>query len=182
MKSSWRSVGNDSDRVMRAIMHSEPPARLVRTRTRRGSSRQAAIRSAAVPVAASAIHPRSEGKAVSRNADVSWSMIIRSTKSTVIQSLSNLNRESSVSATTNSIDIRAATTGRRNRPRPEEIEHGPDQQECGLGDQIGLGRGHDDQCDQVKDCGEAKRYPLAAGNCLGGHKTAEQNGRAGRHA
>ncbi|MET0708267.1 MAG: hypothetical protein ABWY82_15725 [Tardiphaga sp.] len=40
-------------------------------------------------------------------------MIITSTKSTVIQSLSNLNRDSRMSATMSSSDSSAATTGRR---------------------------------------------------------------------
>ena len=51
-----------------------------------------------VAAAAEAIHHRNEGNTASRNAVVSRSMIITSTKSTVIQSLSNLKRDSSVSA------------------------------------------------------------------------------------
>ena len=72
-------------------------------------------------VAASPIHPRSEGKAASRKADVSRSTIIRSTKSTVIQSLSYLNRESSVSTTTSSSDISAATAGRRTKASQKKL-------------------------------------------------------------
>ena len=43
-------------------MHKAPPTRLLRARTRFGSSRQAAIKSTAVAAAASASHPRSDGK------------------------------------------------------------------------------------------------------------------------
>src|SRR5450631_704509 len=102
-------------------MPSATPARLVLRRTRQGSNRQAKNKTATVTAAASAIHPRSDGKAASRNAEVSRSMIIRSTKSTVIQSLSNLNRDSSVSATTNSSDSRAATAGRRNNASQKQL-------------------------------------------------------------
>src|ERR1700687_4254917 len=182
MKSSSRLVGNDSDSAMSATMHRAPPTRLLRARTRYGSSRQAAIKSAAVATVASATHPPSEGKIVSRKGDVSRSMIIRSTKVTVatghpkfIELKSRQQRERD--------DEFEGHQRRDDRPanqhKPETIQECPAEQEGGLGDQVDFGRGHDDQRPHVEDSGEAKRHPVAAGHGTRRHQAAAGQERGG---
>ena len=75
----------------------------------------------AVAAAASRIHQRKAGNIASRNAVVSRSTIMTSTKSIVIQSLSNLKRDSSVSATRISREISAATVGLRSKASHRQL-------------------------------------------------------------
>ena len=94
---------------------------------------------------------------VKRKADVSGSMIIRSTKFTVIISLSYLNCDKRISVTIIASDSKPAIDGRRKQSQPEKIQQRPGEQERCLGRQIELGRGHHDECGQVQDSNDCER-------------------------
>src|SRR5262245_3152129 len=94
-------------------MHRVPPSALVRTRIRKGSIRQRIASSGIATSAPTTTGPRKRGMIVNRKADVSGSMIIKSTKFTVIINLSYLNCDSRISATTIPSESKAAIEGRR---------------------------------------------------------------------
>ena len=96
----------------------------------------------AVVATASRIHQRKAGNVASRNAVVSRSTIMTSTKSIVIQSLSNLKRDSSDSAMRISREISAAASRPAQQSQPQAVEHDPDEQKDGHAHEAGFGRDH----------------------------------------
>ena len=95
-------------------MHKVLPSVVVRMRTRNGSIRHRSINTG-VPIAKpTRTGSRSCGMTVNRKADVSGSMIIRSTKFAVIISLSYLNCDKRMSAMIIASDRNPAMAGRRN--------------------------------------------------------------------
>ena len=76
----------------------------------------------------------SGGKIFIRNANVSASITMRSTKLTVISSTPCLNCDSRISSTSQASDSAAATAGRPQQHDPAEIEEGPGEQERELRD------------------------------------------------
>ena len=91
------------------------PIRANRRRTCSGSKCHAASSSAAKKIPVMATVSRNCGRACRRNAVVSRSMIIRSTKSTVSQSFSCLNCESRIKVPSKASEQIAAGIGRRHR-------------------------------------------------------------------
>ncbi len=82
---------------------------------------------------------------VKRKADVSGSMIIRSTKLTVIISLSYLNCDSRISATTIASDSSAAIAGRRSSASQKKFSSAQESRKGALVDEVELGRRHHDE-------------------------------------
>ena len=118
---------------------------------------------------------------VKRKADVSGSMIIRSTKFTVIINLSYLNCDKRISATTIASDSTACYRRPAKHSQPEEIQQRPGDQERRLGRQVELGRGHHDERGNVQACNDSERQRIATRDRLGRRKSAEQCGRNGQH-
>ena len=90
------------------------PASAGRRRMRNGSSHHSAYIRGMVTRAASSTDQRKFGKIVNRNAAVSRSITIRSTKFAVICTTSCLSRDSSTSTTTSVSDSAPDSAGRRN--------------------------------------------------------------------
>ena len=132
------------------------------------SSRQAMTIATAVAAAASRIHQRKAGNIASRNAVVSRSTIITSTKSIVIQSLSNLKRDSSVSATRISSEISAATVGLRSKASHRQLSMIQTSRKTAMPDEADFGRDHEDHRACVQQQRQAESgHPAAAGPLRG---------------
>ena len=108
-------------------------------------------------------------------------MIIRSTKLTVIISLSCLNCENRMSATNIASDMNAAIAGRRSKASQKKFSSHPGQQKGDLRNQVDLGRRHDDERGEMQARDNGKRRRIATGNRLGKREAAEQCGRGRQH-
>ena len=162
-------------------MHKVLPSAVVRTRTRNGSIRQRSINKGTATTAPNRTGSRRLGMIVKRKADVSGSMIIRSTKLTVIISLSYLNCDKRMSATTIASDSNPAIAGRRNKASQKKFSSAQASRKVALVASIKLGRDHHDKRGEVQDSDNDQRKRIAARDRLGGRKTTEQGGRCGQH-
>ena len=112
---------------------------------------------------------------VNRNADVSGSMIIRSTKLTVIISLSYLNCDSTISVIDHRKRQKCGDCGPSQQSQPEEIQQRPKEKKGCLGREVKLSRSHDGERGKMKDGDDNERQCIAARDRLGGRKTTKQS-------
>ena len=109
------SSGNANETATSAAKHAAALAAAIRRRTRQGSTRHSSTRMGIATTAVTSPMTRTSGNIFQRNATVSASMIIRSMKFAVIQSIWCLNRETQITAAKTVSDRPAATTGRRSK-------------------------------------------------------------------
>ena len=125
--------------------------------------------------------PRKRGMIVKRKADVSGSMIIRSTKFTVIINLSYLNCDSRISATTIPSESKAAIEGRRSTASQKKFNSAQVTRNVALvarSSSVAVITTSALRCRSVMmTSAKASRREIASA----GAKTAEQCGRNGQH-
>ncbi len=113
---------------------------------------------------------------------VSGSRIIRSTKFTVISSLSYLNCDSAISTRNKPSDSAAAIAGRRRTAQPEKIERAPAKkknrrrQNAGFGSQQDEKRGQMEHRHQREFCSVAARHRLEQSEAVDQGRGGGQHG------
>ena len=125
-------------------------AAATRRRTRNGSKYQIRISATASSATAIAVLVSRCGKTLIRNENVSASMIMRSTKLTVISSTSCLNCDSRISSDEPGERHRGGDRRAAQQQDPAEIEKAPGEEERQLRHQPAFGRQQDDQRRDVK--------------------------------
>ena len=124
---------------------------------------------------------RKFGKIVNRNATVSRSITMRSTKFTVICATSCLKRDSSTSTTTRVSDSAPDSAGRRSSAIQRKFRMPQDEHEAEPRAEIGLGLEHQAERGQM-GCGDGKQAPNAdRGEAGGGDRCRRTRIWRGRH-
>ena len=155
------------------------PASACRRRTRRGSKYQISASAIRPSVAAIATLAPSCGKMFIRNAMVSASITIRSTKFTVISSTSCLNCDSRIRTARQASDSAAATAGRRSSSSKPALSRPQVSRNARARDERAFGREQDrERREMQRDQHAGAADASGAG---GVEQTGRQGGNGGRH-